>query len=330
MRRTLSSVVVIVGALAIALAGCGSAPTLPTDASPQATYEVLTGSGGPGFLHDVSTHAWSDGGAEVGRRFVWIGKDADSAVPTAAARAGQSAQVLAQFLADSYDGLVKLHSGFLGLRRETLGRRNPELLRAYAEALTPFQEAMFRSDPPVPGFAPLDPPGGNLPRTRDVFMLIDSDGQAGTQFTLAARQHADDLVRRYATDVVLEHTKKPSDAADLDAAAALYGLADAGSRRSFDTRDECVNGIPCLNTDVVLRRAKWIFQNAVIAQVPPQSPYGMGAIGSDGKLLWVDDLPESEKHMTWQNTLGFNLDSYGVGDAFRDFRVAYQTVNTFG
>jgi hypothetical protein len=329
MRRTIARWAALMGVLILSLTACGSAPTLPADGSSAAIGALLTGTGGSTFLHDISTYGWSDGGAEAGRRFGWIGPDAASADAAAATRAGQSALVLAQFLADSYDGLVKLHSGFLGLSREPLGRRNAELLRAYAEALTPFQEAMFRADPPVPGFAPLDPPGGNLPRSRDVFMLIDSDGQAGRQFTLAARQRADDLVRRYATDVVLEHTKKPSDAADLDAAAALYGLADAGARQSANLADKCVNDIPCLSSFPVRYRAEWIFQNTVMAQVPPKAPYGLGAIGPDGQLLWVDDLPESEKINTWQNTLGFNIDSYGVGHEIRDFQFAYLAVNTF-
>jgi hypothetical protein len=179
MTRTVVRGCAIIAILAATLTACGSAPSLPADSSPPAMEALLTGTGGPTFLHDISTYGWSDGGAEAGQRFGWIGTDAASADSAAATQAGQSADVLAQFLADNYDDLMKLHHGFLGLSKETLGDRNPQLLRAYANALAPFSQAMFDPDAAVKGFMALDRKPSYLSRTTNVFALMDTDVAAG-------------------------------------------------------------------------------------------------------------------------------------------------------
>src|SRR5262245_2020892 len=123
--------------LVVSLAGCGRAPELPADDA--ATYQMVTGGDGQQFLRHISSHDWDDGGKAAADRLSWIARDARSADEAAARRAGEAAHAIATFLAENRDELSALPAGWFGLRHRPVGELNPELVRGYASALTPFQ-----------------------------------------------------------------------------------------------------------------------------------------------------------------------------------------------
>lgn len=80
-RRLIAVLAVFIGALG----GCASRPALPS-ASVAEVADVLAAPDAEDFLYAVTTYRWEDGGADAGSRFDWIGRDASSPDPVAAAR----------------------------------------------------------------------------------------------------------------------------------------------------------------------------------------------------------------------------------------------------
>jgi hypothetical protein len=220
--------VVLAVALILAMAGCGRAPELP--ANDAATYQALTGVDGQAFLHQISTHGWDDGGRAVAERLTWIARDAQSTDATKALQAGQAAHAIATFLSDTKnkDELLRLSAGWFGLKHRSVGELNPELVRGYASALTPFQGALSGYVNDVPGYTMIGDPF-DLSGARNVFALVDTDTQAGNQFIDAAYRRVHDYLKAYAQAVV--HANAEGKVA-LPNAAALAGVAEGGQRKS--------------------------------------------------------------------------------------------------
>lgn len=194
-------------------------------------FQKLTGSDGPRFLQQISAHAWADGGTAAADRFAWIKPDALSTDPARAQRAGEAAHTIALFLSEPKYGLANLPTGLFGLRRRSLGELNPNLLAAYAEALTPFQGALVGDLRKSPGFEVVGDPI-NLASAREVFSNIDTNTSAGAAFNNAAYERVEQYLRAYAESVASHDT---DNLVALQFAAGLAGVVEGGRRKSANT-----------------------------------------------------------------------------------------------
>jgi hypothetical protein len=216
-RRTLVAAIAVLVTVG-GIAGCGTrAPDLSGDAA--ASFGRLTGPNGQKYLADISGYEWDDRGAAAAESLAWIGRDALSADATAASRAGQAAHAVAVYVAGNGKTLID---------GDSIGRRSPDLVRAYAAALAPFQGALFgvgTSD----AFPSLVSTPGDYSAARTVFAVIDTDTQAGNDFTAKAYKTADSYARQFGAAF-----GKPADGQypTLSMAAYLSGIAYGGARES--------------------------------------------------------------------------------------------------
>ncbi len=221
---------VLIFIITTALSACGdTAPRLPSN--DEEMFQKLTGSDGPRFLQQISAHAWADGGTAAADRFAWIKPDALSTDPARAQRAGEAAHTIALFLSEPKYGLANLPTGLFGLRRRSLGELNPNLLAAYAEALTPFQGALVGDLRKSPGFEVVGDPI-NLASAREVFSNIDTNTSAGAAFNNAAYERVEQYLRAYAESVASHDT---DNLVALQFAAGLAGVVEGGRRKSANT-----------------------------------------------------------------------------------------------
>lgn len=224
VRRCLLFVGLIV-TLVWSVLACGiAAPEFPSD--PAASYERLTGKDGRDFLARITTYRWSDKGAGAAASFAWIGRDALSQNKQAATRAGQAAHAIAAYLADQQNTLVNgLSTGWFQSGHQSLGQRNPDLVRGYAFVLSPFQGGMVGDLTGTSGFEPLSRGPGDYSPVRNVFAVIDTDTQAGNKFTSAAYEKVDAYLHEFA----IQATNNSPTTADLDFATVLSGVAEGGA-----------------------------------------------------------------------------------------------------
>ncbi|WP_142386897.1 hypothetical protein [Mycobacterium hubeiense] len=217
-------------ALVVAIAGFAAAcsrqtPELPSNNDPATVHELLVGSDGVQFLAEISKYDWPDNGAKAAGYFMWIKRDATSGDGRTAVRAGETAHVIASFLADNRNDLEGISHGFLGLQHSSVGEINPDLVSAYASALTPYQVSMADDDA-VDGFKPL----GDLAASRDVFVVIATGRDAGTQFIDSAYERAAGVAADAARQACTGQEQSTSSGAKaIQTAATLSGLAAAAA-----------------------------------------------------------------------------------------------------
>ena len=227
------------------LAGCGTkAPDVSGDAAGSSIR--LSGADGQKYLQDISVYEWNDHGAAAGRSLAWIGGDALSKDAAVASRAGQAAHAIAVYLAGSGRTLID---------GESIGRRSPDLLRAYAAALAPFQGALFgvgASD----AFPSLVSTPGDYSTVRTVFAVIDTDTQAGNDFTARAYETADTYAKQFGAAF-----GKPAGGQHpaLAMAAYLSGIAYGGARQSN-------------NDDIITRTAQQSLDHAAYSVATALQP----------------------------------------------------------
>ncbi|EKF22097.1 hypothetical protein C731_3969 [Mycolicibacterium hassiacum DSM 44199] len=197
--------------ICMVLAACAMPePPLPRSAEPDAVHAFLTSPGADQALMRITTYNWPDDGAKPARYFSWIGPDATSDAPEIATWAGESAHVVAEVLADI---------------RPELKRVSPDLINAYADALTPFQAAMVGYDDGMRGFGELSTPDDPA-AARSVFAVIATNAESGEKFIESAYSHAVEVAAAAAE----QGCREPSVAARVSrravrAAAALSGVA---------------------------------------------------------------------------------------------------------
>ena len=291
------------------LAACGHTPDLPVDDA--AAYQFLTGSNGQEFLRQISSHEWDDGGKAAAERLSWIARDANSADPGTAQRAGEAAHAIATFLAQNKDELARLSTGWFGLQHRSVGELNPELVRGYASVLTPFQGALVGDVKSVRGFTIIGD-GIDLSSARKIFAVIDTSTQAANEFNAAAYQRVRDYLHTYAESVTDRHS---DGLVALEFAAGLAGVVEGGQRESG-------------NAAVHMRTA----QNAInwagyeIAAAMGARPGGQDIpnqyFTSDGRLkspdeVSVNDLPQ------FSTALGNFSSRHGLPGLAADFRNSY-------
>ncbi|MGV0790446.1 TPR repeat region-containing protein [Mycolicibacterium sp. XJ1819] len=179
-------------------------------------HDLVTGvKEGQEFLKDMSTHAWEDNGAAARTLTDWIDDAANGTNPQLDRMAGETAYAVADYLGDNGDDLLDMKSG---LNDSGLGARNPDLVRGYAEALAPYQEAMIGDHrDPTPGFGLLDgQERGDFSHARNVFAVIDTDAEAAENFN------------RHAYESILEYQQETADAAASGAPADGTAMGHAG------------------------------------------------------------------------------------------------------
>jgi hypothetical protein len=218
--------------LASMLVSCGGGPpSLPADDSAASVHDLLTGTGGQDFLYEVSTFHWDDAGAQAGKLFEWIAAEATSPDPAVAARAGESAHALASFLANRGEGLLGIKSGVFGLTRSTVGALNPNLVRAYGTALTPYQGAMVCDTRTVNGFGALaEPCEAAVSAAKPVFAALNTDPGTASAFTDAAYARMDRYLELFVeSDPASVSNPFPS---ALSYVGRLLGLVTTGAAHS--------------------------------------------------------------------------------------------------
>ncbi len=284
-RRTLVAATAVLVAIGV-IAGCGMrAPDVSGDAA--ASFGRLTGADGQKYLADISAYEWDDQGAAAAESLAWIGADAESPDATAASRAGQAAHAIAVYLAGSGRTLID---------GDGIGRRSPDLVRAYAAALSPFQGALFGVDT-SDAFPSLVSTPGDYSAARTVFAVIDTDTRAGNDFTARAYETADNYAKQFGAAF-----GKPADGRypTLSAAAYLSGIAYGGARESN-------------NDAIVTRRAQQSLDhaayNVATALQPPPGPkdFSPEFIFRDGPLKPPDKVAGQDPKIRYSEQLQIYL-----------------------
>lgn len=198
-----------------------------------AVHDVMTGSAGQDFLRDLHLHTWDDSRAVASTHslFDWIGHDANSQDPVAATRAAESAHALAQSIDANQSELLTQKHAMWG--QTGIGQFAPDLVRADATALEPFQAALIGDNDRTPGFALLGhPERGDFSAAQNVFAVIDSDPDAAKHFTAAAAHKIVDYQASYAHGAAQGHPH----VGDMRNAAGLLGVLDKGADMEASAR----------------------------------------------------------------------------------------------
>ncbi|MFD3705818.1 hypothetical protein ACFWUP_21980 [Nocardia sp. NPDC058658] len=223
----------------------------------------LFGSGEPGqtfndgdkfkeVVAPMITRDWGDDGAAAAGMFGWINDDATSPNPDVATRAGESANILANYVADNKAELLNLD----GEKTASLGERNPAMLQGMAEGLSPYspQLAGVPDGPNSPlltsGFEWTDE-DTNFEKAKSIFTVMDTDKDVAGYFNANALASAEQLqsawlssaldgphggdnrlAAGYGTTLGLVDAGLTAEAADRtkdEASAAAHSFADKGA-----------------------------------------------------------------------------------------------------
>lgn len=270
---------IVSATLLLSVAACGTpAPSLPQ--GPAAMSAELSGGQGQAFLDQVSTYHWSDGGAAAANALAWIGSDAQSPNPETAARAGQAAHAIAAYLGKNGDRLLHLPTGWFGLQHRNIGQLNPALVRGYGAASVPYQAAMVGDVTGTAGFTPLPEHAGDFSAPRNVFAVIDTDTEAGKNFTAAAYGRVDNILRAFAEAVT--PNGPAADSSRWMFAAYLAGVVEGGAVRSGN-RD-----IHVRNAQESEDYAKYVIVSAM--KPVPGQPIPVKYFNANGALLAPEQI----------------------------------------
>lgn len=154
-------------------------PDLPAETDTMAIAEQVTGPNGEAFLREITAQSWNDDGRRAAALFAWIPQDAHSPNADIATRAGQTAQAIASFIADSNEAATDAPANHL-------------LWQSYSEGLIPYLGAMVGDRRNVSGFTPLDGLDTEMPRTAALFATVIKKpvGQSGVTKAASARAHS--------------------------------------------------------------------------------------------------------------------------------------------
>jgi hypothetical protein len=300
----------VLAVFVLALVACAKAPDLP--ANDAASYEVLTGSNGQDFLREISSEDWNDGGRAAAQGLSWIAQEANSTDGPTARRAAEAAHAIAVFLAGDKGELLRLSSGWFGLQHRSLGELNPELVRGYASALTPFQGALIGDVESERGFEIIGN-GADVSAARDVFAVIDTDTQAADQFKEAAYQRIKGYLHSYAEAVVRGERDR---LVDLQHAAELAGVVEGGQRDS---------GNEAIETTTAQFWINWAGYEIAAAHGARPGTDGIPTefFDRDGLLKSPDDVTNNDLPRYATAVANFSA-NHGQGDLGADFRRWYE------
>lgn len=205
-------------------------------------HDLFTGPNGADNIKAISEHNWADDGQAARTVTDWIDDAANPEISTVdqQLRAGETAQALANYLGNPDNKLLNLENSGLGGGTETLGNRNHLLVQSYAESLIPYQGEMVGEDK-MPGFSALeDPSGSDLPLTRQLFAVIDSDETAAKNFNAHAYEQITEFQRDFARVAVDGPNINVNDQGSQGMARAgtLAGLVEGGAMMEAKARGE--------------------------------------------------------------------------------------------
>ncbi len=191
---------------------------------------------GEDFLNNLTKHDWTDDGQAARTLTDWIDDAAKSNDPITQLRAGETAESIAKYLGNPDNKLLHLQESTLNNHDfTTAGLRNPALIQSYAEALIPFQGELVGEDK-MPGFSAIENiTESDLPKTRELFAVLDSDETAAKNFN----GHAFDKMVGFQKEFsqLVGHNPElnsPGDISDqrsqgMARAGLLAGLIDGGA-----------------------------------------------------------------------------------------------------
>jgi len=220
------------------------------------TDPITGGPHGRAVLENITKHDWADDGAGARTMTDWIDDAANSGNERQETRAGETAQAIADYLGDPKNGLLHLpeHPAGLSPGSISVGEQNPSLVQAYAEALIPFQGDMVGENHSF-GFHPIeDPSGSDMPKTRELFAVLDSDPTAANNFNA----HAYDKVVEFQKQFAQLAGENPNfDIADqrsqgMARAGLLAGLIDGGAFTEASARQS--DGLAAAESAYELRK----------------------------------------------------------------------------
>ncbi|MFV8310746.1 hypothetical protein [Mycobacteroides chelonae] len=204
-----------------------------------AVHEAVTGQNGQDFIKDIATHNWTDDGAAAKSLFQFNPGD-----QTISPGEGHTGQEIARRDGDIMEQVAKALSGddarklmlnipnSEGGGTESVGERNPVLMRQWADSLSPYLSEMAGGPNRDDGFdVPAksgDPNNWADPDNRhggltNIFSIIGSDTQAGDTF------RGDALATILAEQGAYAHDPSAQGAAGhLSIAGILQGTMDQG------------------------------------------------------------------------------------------------------
>lgn len=252
-------------------------------------HDLFTAPNGADNIKAITEHNWADDGQAARTVTDWID---DAANPETSSfdqqlRAGETAQALANYLGDPNNKLLNLEGAGLGSGTETVGNRNHLLVQSYAEALIPYQGELVGEDK-MPGFSALEnPSGSDLPKTRQLFAVLDSDETAAANFNA----HAFDQISRFQEDFARVGAQGPNiDPADqgsqgMARAGTLAGLVEGGAMVEAKARGE--DALEAAETAYKLKEAAL---GHLVSLGTDKVPYAGGLIDSMGKDAFIQSM----------------------------------------
>lgn len=195
-----------------------------------ALHGALTGEHGDRMIENLLTRQWADDGAAASGMLTGLAPVADPnnlADPTQVAqatRAGEIMHAVDQWAGEKAPKLLDI----AGTDGQSLGQVNPELARGLAEANRPYIDDMLgnKLDHTL-GFEPLDDlKKPELPVTRDLFSVIDSDRQAAE--TLNAKAYLNGIQYEDNFEKSIVAGKSP-DVGDLHSAGTMRGVIETAA-----------------------------------------------------------------------------------------------------
>ena len=273
--------IVMLSAILVSACTYGEEPSLPA-ANPIQIAEMLTGDHGTEFLYAISAYAWEDGGEHAGALFRWIPSAATSPDTQTAGRAGATAHAIAAFLVEKEEQLLDVTSGLFGRDHTTVGGRNPELVRSFADALAPFQGALVCDDRDVRGFDLFEPCDDALLPAQSVFAVISTDAEAASTFSDAARARIRTYVQTFADTDLNSQAIYPA-AQGLTHAGSLLGLLAVTATKHDD--------LPPVDINRETTEVRYTLANAVLTREPdPSVPMKFFA---DGSLMTPEEVQQN-------------------------------------
>jgi hypothetical protein len=306
--QRLGLVLIVLSLVPLVATSCAKEPAIASDRAD--SYERITGADGEDYLFELSSFGWEDKGQTAGASLEWIGEDWDSRDAQKASQAGEAARSLTDFLTDRQGDLLKLSTGWFGLQSHTVGELNPDLVQSFAVALSPYQGALVGDMTDLRGFT-VPPEAAQLGDAKNVFAVIDTDTEAGTQFRDVADKRIKDYLRQYAEGVA---GTRPVDGSVLARAGTLAGVVAAGQQAS---------GSEAPDVQTAQHWVNWLnYELATALNARPGDGYLTEEFFSGGVLVSPDDVTQTQMY-SYSGALQNFAHRYGQADAARDLRDLY-------
>ncbi|MFE3190484.1 hypothetical protein ACFXHA_15825 [Nocardia sp. NPDC059240] len=263
---------------------------------------VTDGDNGQRFIGQVLSRNWNDDGAAAATLFTFDDRAATVENPNdkidvkSAERAGNIMSAVAKYTAD--DEHWKQLSNLAGDKSESVGERNPLLIRQISTSMSPYIAEMAGGHrPDVQGFdvgmkdahSWLDP-GGNrsFQGARHVFSLMNTDDEAGKIFTDAAARAARANEIEFAQNLQVPHATTT-----LETSGRIDGLIDAALLEESKDRVDDANKAA---QDAYDRKERWFNTGKSVAGIAvKQFPVA-------GDIVW--DLADGQSDPIKESMLG--------------------------